>query len=522
MNGGWTTRTLSLFVWPLIGVGLAIGAWSIATPLGMGPDEPTHSIQAAAVVRGQFDGPQAQVHWGVVPIGHEGLVRIPTWVVNVPRMGVPVCAERRTAEPTCVMVGVPPGGVPGRATATFLTATQFSKNPPLYYLIVGTPTLLASGTGALYAMRYTGAVLDFLLIALGLFLLARYHPRRLTLFGSMVALSPMVLYVSSVVGSSGLETAAAFAAWCAGLCVVARDDTPRMLVVLTSLSFVVLILSRPLSPIIAGVIVVVLATSIGWPRTRALLLQRSCRPIWVSIVAATAAAGIFLAIVGIPSVLGAGVRPRVSLFAAVELTLRNTGHRLRDLVGDLVWGRVYTPTWVVVVWVLVLGGLFVWGLVASRGFRRALPLLVFAIIAMPVVFESPQMNTVGPYWQGRYWLPLAVGLPLVAAAVQPRRAPQRSEWALSPSARFTGLGIIGAVLIGAQVASFWAALHYYEDVATVRWTPPGGTALVLGMFAAGQLLIWGFVLWAYRRPTRRDSTVPQLVAHSPDHRLVSV
>ena len=45
-------------VWLFIAFPLAIGAWSIASPLMSGPDEPGHVNQAAAIVRGQIDEPE--------------------------------------------------------------------------------------------------------------------------------------------------------------------------------------------------------------------------------------------------------------------------------------------------------------------------------------------------------------------------------------------------------------------------------------------------------------------------------
>jgi hypothetical protein len=149
---------------------------------------------------------------------------------------------------------------------------------------------------------------------------------------------------------------------------------------------------------------------------------------------------------------------------------------------------------VLVLWVVLLVGLFTYGVISSRRFRYALPLLVVAIVAMPVVFESPQINTVGPYWQARYWLPLAVGMPLLASAVRPYTRRARLSLVSSPTARMAALGVVGGLLVVAQVASFLAALHYYEGLRPVSWTPPGGTPLVLGMFITGQVLLVGFVV----------------------------
>jgi hypothetical protein len=156
-------------------------------------------------------------------------------------------------------------------TKTVRADTPFSNYPQLYYVLVGVPSLVLTGAHAVYAMRFASVVISAGLIALGLFLLGRYHPRRLPLAASLVALTPMVLFLSGVVDSSGMEITAGFAAWCGGLCVVETETVPRALAIWTSLSFAVFILSRPLSPASAAVIVVVLATLAGWRRTRALL-----------------------------------------------------------------------------------------------------------------------------------------------------------------------------------------------------------------------------------------------------------
>jgi hypothetical protein len=141
-------------------------------------------------------------------------------------------------------------------------------------------------------------------------------------------------------------------------------------------------------------------------------------------------------------------------------------------------------------------------MVVSRRARFALPLLAAAIVLMPVVFESPQMNTVGTYWQGRYWLPLLVGLPLVASSVLPRTifgaalsAVHARYW------RVAGFAALVALLVAAELGAFLTALQRYETglgtkpAGAVDWAPQGGTALVIALFVIGQLLLVGFVAW---------------------------
>ena len=41
-----------------LGLGMMLGAWSFATPMAAAPDEPSHVVQATAILQGQFDEPE--------------------------------------------------------------------------------------------------------------------------------------------------------------------------------------------------------------------------------------------------------------------------------------------------------------------------------------------------------------------------------------------------------------------------------------------------------------------------------
>ena len=490
-----TDRPLVTYLWAFVAVGLCIGAWSLSTPLGAAPDEPEHLIQAAALVRGQFDGPQVPVHYGTLPLGRIGTVRVPAWVTDVadPRkvtLDSPICPNTRSC-----FIGLPLGL---SSTQDITSATQFSNYPPLYYLTVGGATSIATGTGALYGVRFLAVVLDAALIALGLYLLARYR-RRSALIGALIALTPTALFFGSVVNSSGMEISAGFAAWCGGLCIVAAEEVPRPLVALTSLAFVALILCRPTSWVNALVILVILGVLCGWHRVRELV--RVLRPLWTTLIVALAVAACFLLIAGTPSLLGIAEHPPLSRAGSVWLTLRLMGGQLHQTIGVFGWLDVLAPTWVTVVWVVAIVAMVAYALTFSQRARRALPLLALAIFAYPFVFETPQLNTVGPYWQGRYWLPLAVGLPLIAAAVSPAL---RRSWVL----------MVGIVLAGAQLGAFVSTLDAYDGDpvrpgSSALWAPPGGSALTITLFVVGQVLLVGFVSARWTEQSAARTQVPE-------------
>jgi len=461
------------FVWAFLGVGIMLVAWSFATPIGAAPDEPAQIIQASAIVRGQFNEP-----YHAAGFGPEATVRVPQWA---PDVGY---AAR------CFIFG--PTVTPARcidelsnATTTVSADTQFSNYPPLYYLLVGVPSLFLSGTPAVYAMRVTGDLLNAGLVALGISLLLRYYPRRTPLVGVLLALSPMTLFLMAVVNSSGLEIASGFAAWCGGLCVVEHRDVPRPLAAWTALAVAVLVLSRPTSPLDALVIAVVLAFLVGWRGLRA-RLNSSLRPLWVPVAVAVALAGILLLVEGTPHLAGVAPSHPQSLLANMWTSVRLTGGYLRQCIGNFGWLDTPVPTWVFIVWTSCLALLTAAALFLSVPCRRALPVLALALFVMPAALQGPQLNAVGLYFQGRYLLPVAVGFPLVASTFHWR---VRRHWVPPCLTLFLGI-----VLMSAQVASFDRALHRYETglgvpaTTPVTWLPPGGRLPVLVVFVIGAIV----------------------------------
>ena len=394
-----STHRLLTFAWAFAAVGLAVASWSLATPLMAAPDEPSHIVQAAAIVRGQFDvAPHPS------PVGPLESVRVPEWVQEATFLTSPFAFHAN--------VPAGPSNRVGNSTRLVNASTQFSNYPPLYYLIDGVPTLFMAGEPALYAMRLLSSLLNVGLITVGLFLLARHHRGRFPLFGALVALTPMVWFLCSVVSDIGLEIAAAFAAWCGGLCLIEQRRSPRALAVWTALSFVILILSRPVSPYNAAVMLAVLALFAGARRVRELIYDRTLVTLGIPILVATAVAVVLYLIGGPPVLLGNPQRPSIGLVQSMRLTWQETGIRLRQVIGNFGWLDTNVPLSVVVIWTAVLGGLCAIGLFLSSRSRWALPVLAIAIVAMPLLFESPRIDAVGVYWQGRYWLPLAIGLPL--------------------------------------------------------------------------------------------------------------
>jgi hypothetical protein len=458
------------FLWAFVGIGLMVCAWSLATPLTAAPDESAHTIQAVAVVRGELDEPVSARLLGT----SLAWVRVPCWV------------DTGFLPPQC-----------HRAT-TGLAPTQYSNAPPLYYIVVGAPSLFLSGNFALYVMRITGAVLNSGVCALGICLLLRYFPRRTMLLGVMLAVSPMFLFLMAVINSSGFEIAAAFATWCGGLCVITHRTVPRALAAWTALAAVLLILSRPTSPLDALVIACVLGVFVGWRGLRA-RLNASLHPVWIPVGAAMAVAVVFFLVGGAPYLIRVGALPHppASLFSNILTTLRLTGGYLEQSVGNFGYLLIPVPTWIVVVWAAFVIALTTAAIVVSASCRRALPVLAVAVVAVTIGLQAPQINHVGTYFQGRYILPLLVGFPLVASAFEWRTRTVFSRRMLTRI-----VVVVGIVLAAAQLTSFVRAMQYYSNGQGIHigvqrgWLPPGGEVGVTVMFLFGVVITLALFVFA--------------------------
>src|SRR5665811_410723 len=86
--------------------------------------------------------------------------------------------------------------------------TTVSRYPPVYYWIVGLPSIGLTGARALYAMRAVSAILATILIGLGL-VTASPGRRWWLSVGVLAAFTPMTAFLVGTVNPNGAEIAAA-------------------------------------------------------------------------------------------------------------------------------------------------------------------------------------------------------------------------------------------------------------------------------------------------------------------------
>lgn len=468
-------------------------AWSLATPLSASPDEPAQVARAAALVRGELVG-------ATVGSAADAATGLEVPAVFSFRVGLDAekCFVERPTVPASCASPYPASSRPVRSS------TYVGRYPPLYFAVVGLPSLVVESPAGIYLMRLLSGLLSDALLTLAVVTVARWSRRRLLLVGLAVAVTPMVLFLASVVNPNGFEVAAAICLWCTGLVLFLEhaEAPPAGLVAAVAVAAGCLLLARGLSPFWTACIGAVLVLLAGGPALRALWRSPAVRRALVALGPLSAFAVWWIvaehALDLVPD--GIAVPPHETPAHILALTFGYTGWWLQQMVGVVGSLDTYLPTGTYLAWYAVVGLLLLAAVAATRR-RQGIVLvgLVAAVVVLPVVIADLQVHRLGIDWQGRYTLPLAVGVPLVAAALldgalaRSARAPEPALGQFRGRLATTVLVVLGV----AAMAGFAEALRRYTvgvsgslDLVRGPWQPPLGAAgvLVLAALATAAVL----------------------------------
>jgi hypothetical protein len=397
-------------------VALLGGLWAVANPPFAAPDEPAHVERAVALAHGELTGktPSRQDTRRLHLTDRKDylVVRVPALYGHASRSA---CFPRNaSATAACLEFN--------GSTRDTDTGTYVARHPPSYYALVGTASWLVSpGDATVYVMRLIGVLIAAVFLATAVSALRRAAAPRLLAMGVALAITPMVLFVSSAVNPSGPEIASAIAFWVCGLLLIstARERVDTWLVTAVGVAGCVLALSRQLGPLWIGLISLVLLRMAN----RAALgnLWRSIRArVWAGLVAASCVLqGGWDTVVKPLEVTRSGhehAHPDVA--EVLRITIGRTFPRYREMIGWFGWLDTPAPALTWVPWTILLAVLVLAAaLWVTRRHLAVLLALAGATILVPIVIESATFSDAGTLtWQGRYTLPLAVGVPILAAA----------------------------------------------------------------------------------------------------------
>lgn len=421
MSGDWSMSRLRLFLL-LCGALLAVvTAQNLGTPRNAGPDEPAHIVRGAGLVRGQVFG-ESYGDWldGNTPLdaGPSDIANadpgsdavrvydVPWWVAQPSA----ACYARQPDVPAaCSTIDDAAAASSSGRNGALSTAAAY---PIWGHILPGLATLVVTGSSALWLARLFHAAIPVVLIAATLAHLLGGR-RQAAASAVLVATTPMVLFLMAVVNPSGIAVAGAIAMWVAGddLHRTGRHGSPQQSWPwLFPAGFAALVLPRDDGLIWAALIVAVLA----------LVWRRNPIDVWRVLPNPTRI------VLGAVSVMGAAWavltggdlvpvdRPATGIEFA-EIVVQRTGSHLREAVGVVGWLDTPLPESMYALWFFTAGLVVMIALVA-RAYRRvvgsAAALGLFVVVAW--VLEIVQGRTAGLFWQGRYALPMLIGMVLVA------------------------------------------------------------------------------------------------------------
>ncbi len=499
-------------------------AWSFVTPIGAANDEPAQLVKAASVVRGQLVGStltpaletilnpnvRASLQHCEGVHGAKACDKAIT-VVTVPE------SFASFAVPSCrylIFQNLPADCGHGlRGSGREATGvTYVGRYPPLYYAIVGLPSLIWHTNTAVYFMRLLSGLLCSMFLGLAIALAALWSRSRLLVLAVAVIASPMAVIFGSVVNPSGLEIAAATCVWTGGLILVL--DRPRhpptSLVAATAIAASVMVLSRGLSPLWLAVIgAFLVALSPGSPRV--LLRSRTVQAASGAVAAAGLLAVGYIVWAHALSVYPAGqpVPAGTSELGVVWLALGRTGLLVDEFVGTLGWTFTSPPLFVAGLWVFSASTVLALGLIASlRRHAAVIISLIVASLVIPTALMLSQARKDGLVWQARDGFPLYAGVLLVAGAVAFRgRAIAETGLAGAPiiqrATRRLAL-LVSICVATVQIGDFvWALRRYTVGLGSVinpfahgraDWDPPV-PPIVLFLIVGAATILYGW--WIY-------------------------
>ena len=181
----------------------------------------------------------------------------------------------------------------------------------------------------------------------------------------------------------------------------------------------------------------------------------------------------------------------------LRLTVGAGFERYREMVGLFGWLDTPAPWLTYLVWASGVGFLFFLAVTwANRRQVAALLGLLLATFVVPVTLESLGLPDVGGlFWQGRYTLPLAVGIPIASALALATSGRGKDLAHRNRLMLGTGLALITAhVLAFAQnlrryTVGYNGPIQYWKSP---RWSPPVSPLLITIAYAVA---ISAFVAW---------------------------
>jgi hypothetical protein len=491
-----------------VGVATFTCAWGLSTVPFKGVDEPSQYLRTLAIAHGEVVMAKSRNPMRAAHLEQPLEVRLPPAGYRTQALNTRVLTVDRSMAPPhafdrCV------------AALTRRSCTEATYNgtySPIGYVLPAIGVALAGDASTALWLGRLGAAIGsvaFLLMAVAL----SARGGRWSLLGLMAAISPTVLFVSSILNPDGLEIAASIAFSCGCLRAAAeRDQIPAWALGSVAVSGAVTALTWALGPLFVGFGLLLLSGLLGRSGVRELLHTRG-RHISMCAAALVSALALYVAWSLAMGRTHGGLELSPLLPSPAQ-AIREFSLVLDQALGAVGWINLYMPNTIYHPYVMtVVLSLLLAGWYADWRERVMLALVMIAALATPVLLQQWLLRPPSDQGvQGRYVIPVLVLVPLLSGHVLARHASSMS----SMMSRY-GAAIAVFLLSLTQVAALVDIARFEagattQNVGHAHWTPPFGWGgwWLLTVLGGGSLAIWGAGLLLSADP---DGRPPQ-----PEHR----
>jgi hypothetical protein len=430
---GWAF-VLVFFIWGT--------TWLFTNPLSAAPEEPEHYIRALASGSGQWLGvPNPQAHMSAQNDGQRRFFKVYNRTFEIPaKLSIPpswfCLVQDHSTSAKCLSINS------DYKHLTFDTSYEGGYQPYMY-ILPGIVMLQASNPEmALYLGRVVNFLFSFFFLAISVFLLL-HKGSFLSLTGLLLAASPMVVFVGTVLSPSAPEIYAAIGFWSALVYWFRTKDVSFSVWSFMLFSLFVLIISRALGLLWLGLAFGIIFLFL---KNEALdVMRERGRKFWTFslVVSVGMVLSIFWQLLILPA------QSNVPSVALVVTSLKNMVEALGETVGVFGWVDTVMPKWAYAVWTLLFMGFVILTLLKGKIAQvRKLEGMLFIGGFLTFVLAFYIDESTGFLLQGRQVLPMLIAIPLFAAEILNQNRDKISKSLIRKFGYFIIIGVPFIQLVG--------------------------------------------------------------------------
>jgi hypothetical protein len=408
-------------------------------------------------------------------------------------------------------------GEPGGDRTPIVVPSAAGRYNPLYYAVVGWPmAALPDWAGILFA-RLLSAALCAAMLASAFRNALVWSRGRIATIGVVVATTPMVAQMGGAINPNGLEIASGVALFGAGVPLIdalrrhVRADAtegpspfPSVAGLLHQVGIAAFTLAvlRAAGPLWLVVSLLALLAPFSWRLLRLLWSWRAVRRWTLAVGLAVVASVAWTEALGTAQFGDYTGGQRYTGPEAVWWLINTWPAYLNQAIGVMSWLDTSLPSPIYTLWQIAAGALVVTALVVTdRAGRWRLAATAAAAFLVPSAAMLAMINTSGAFAQGRYFLPVLVGLPITAAYLI-ADAPAAARAAAARRAARTAAVVLLPINV---LALAYTMVRWQRGLVPIPspsqlnpfggvWHPPLGSVVPLLAAVLGTVIL-GVVLW---------------------------